>query len=565
MPAKDSFLSASDFGYGFVVATTERSINATILNFLATLQQPPATICFVLDDADRCVPMDLETFKLRSRGTNPFELGTALAPNSPDFRNLMDARFFMGFSARPGVPPISAMTKTPYAFQLDTKGGAHAVLSLLCSELLAVVLEGDRGRVPELRRVNQMIDQPWIFTCRADLRLSPVSRSQYDSLPPDVRTRIANLSGQRFRVQQLHLDLANAMHLPAPEIPGLDRDTRPYEVIQQYFVEAYCAQLQKHGSPLLGCAVVAEDLSSSRLAMTDMDFQVSLCQSSASLSTLDYLCSTDGARMPPPARFQWDWIDSATTKDHDGVISINRNILAGYLQDQFRAYVETVCVQPDVRVWQTQEGVFYQYNFARSQSPTVTNSSSDPATVLEYSWTSARAYDEAGIGGAFGALELKSVFNMTVQFRGTQIIVEQNLLVWLYAKTMYRSHSANVYDTTITDVFDIGIDGNGKLEARPAQPKVVDNTKKLETDPFRDFWDSRDDLMETLSRFTANFVSQSQLHLPLASPQDCIFPGGNTFKCSEVKFSDHQDLTALITYTDPAKVYPTVAVSASSW
>lgn len=366
-------------------------------------------------------------------------------------------------------------------------------------------------------------------------------------------------------MQQLHLDLANVMHLPAPEIPGLDKDTRPYEVIQQYFVEAYCAQIQKHGSPLLGCAVMAEDASSSRFATTDMDLQISPCQRPASLSTVDYLCSTGGVRLPRPARFQWDWIDSATTKDHDGVISINRSIVAGYLQDQLRPYVETVCVQPDVRISQAQDGISYQCSFAGGQSPTVTNSSSNTATILGYSWNSARASDEAGIGGALGALELKSAFNMTVQFNGTRIVVEQNLVVWLYVRNPYRRHSANVYNTTITDVFDIGADGNGLLEARPAQPKVVDNTKRVETDPFQDFWSSRDDVMETLARFTANFASQSRLPLPFASLQGCIFPGGNTFKCSEVRFSDHQDLTALITYTDPDKAYPTVPAWASSW
>ena len=47
MPATSPNLACSKYGYDFVVATTQASINSTMLNFLASRQEPTVNVCFV--------------------------------------------------------------------------------------------------------------------------------------------------------------------------------------------------------------------------------------------------------------------------------------------------------------------------------------------------------------------------------------------------------------------------------------------------------------------------------------------------------------------------------------
>jgi hypothetical protein len=51
MTAAQSYLSNSKYGYDFVVATTQASINATMKAFLAQLKAPVVNICFVANEA----------------------------------------------------------------------------------------------------------------------------------------------------------------------------------------------------------------------------------------------------------------------------------------------------------------------------------------------------------------------------------------------------------------------------------------------------------------------------------------------------------------------------------
>jgi len=53
MSATQSYLSSPRYGYDFVVATTQTSINATIKEFLSKGTEPEVLVCYVAAVADR--------------------------------------------------------------------------------------------------------------------------------------------------------------------------------------------------------------------------------------------------------------------------------------------------------------------------------------------------------------------------------------------------------------------------------------------------------------------------------------------------------------------------------
>ena len=69
MSASQSNLSASRYGYDFVVATTQASINATVKLSLSGLTEPVVTVCYVANSAGQPVEVDYEQLVKSAQGT----------------------------------------------------------------------------------------------------------------------------------------------------------------------------------------------------------------------------------------------------------------------------------------------------------------------------------------------------------------------------------------------------------------------------------------------------------------------------------------------------------------
>ena len=63
MSSNASDISGTKFGYDFVVATTQASINATMLNFFSTRKEPTVVVCFVADSKGNPVIIDYDLLK----------------------------------------------------------------------------------------------------------------------------------------------------------------------------------------------------------------------------------------------------------------------------------------------------------------------------------------------------------------------------------------------------------------------------------------------------------------------------------------------------------------------
>jgi len=81
MSASQSNLSAAQYGYDFVVATTQGSINSTMKWFLSDLTEPVVTVCYLDGESGAEVIAYDELLKL-TNGYDPFEVPAGADPNS---------------------------------------------------------------------------------------------------------------------------------------------------------------------------------------------------------------------------------------------------------------------------------------------------------------------------------------------------------------------------------------------------------------------------------------------------------------------------------------------------
>lgn len=563
MPASQSNLSAPRYGYDFVVATTQASINATMKQFLSGLTEPVVAVCYVADTKGNPVPIAYDQLIKQTDGADPFSVPDDADPTTnEDLKRLLAARFMMGFKAQIGLPPGVPAARVPDLVELGSDTSA-VTFNLLCSQFQVVELDPGGGySSPSWMNLSQPAGDPWTFTSKVDLRLSTTDQSAYSKLPPDVQEKIKNLGSEAFSVQQLLFDLDNAALETVPTISGVKPGTKLYSVLQQSFLGAYFTQLQSGGQPVLGCTIKQQGQLLPTLALTDLNLEVcpylgangqpvsNPTPDQQDLATLNYLCAADRNLLPPAVTFGWNWIDPSEVADYDGVIAINRSAMVNYFKTQLQQYVTNNCFLPYVRVYMDGLNVMYSWNLTRGQAPTVTT----PATgtqVLVFDF-SADAEDCAGLNCDMGKMELKPSFRLTVDFSGNTITVVQHLVIYLYVRSLATSGDGNIVDLTITDTYTLAIDQKGQLVVGAFNSQPQDNSQNPSTNDFLNFWTNLNEIINSVKNWTRAFAPTNFTDIPVSIVQDYVFPGGRTFVFKSVAFSDYGDLASHITYADPS-------------
>jgi hypothetical protein len=564
MSASQSNLSASRYGYDFVVATTQGSINAAMKEYLAGLTEPVTTICFVADNQGNPVEIDYATLVTNAKGSDPFAVPNGADPaTNADLQNLLGARFMMGFQVQLGLPDGYAPVAVPDIVALGADTSA-VVFHHLCSEFKVVELEPGSGYAPSSWiNLSQPSGDAWIFTSNVDLRLSTTDQSAYSQLPPDVQQQIKNLGGSAFSVQQLLFDLDNAGLSTVPDFgTNVPPGSKLYMALEQGFIGAYFTAMKKNGQPYLGCTIRHDDAPLSTLTLTDFNLEVSPPlgdngqpianpdNGQEDLATLDYLCAANGDVLPPAVAFAWNWVDPSEATDYDGVVAINRASFTNYFKSQLQSYVESNCFLASVRVWMSgflDATTNYSWNLTPGQVPTVTT----PATgteVLTFHYQSS-AEDGAGLNDDMGKMQLSSTFDLSVSFSGNTITIVQHLVVYLWVRSLQTSAGGNVVDRTLTDTYTLAVDSNGQLTATEQSAPLVDNSQNPSTNDFLNFFTDLNDIISDVENWVRGFTSTSLEDMPLSVVQDYVFPGGKTFAYKSVGFSDYGDLASHITYT----------------
>ena len=563
-----SNISAPQYGYDFVVATTQASINTTMKKFLSTLSEPLVTMCYVADDSGNPFYKDFDELLKATNGIDPFTVPANISPTSNDINMLTQARFMGGFRAKLGLPNMTDPSKLPDIVTLGVDT-ASVTFNMLCSDFTAVQLTPGGGWVskPTWFTQSQQPNSPWVFSSKVDLRQSKLDQGAYSHLPAAVQAKIHNMGATAFSVQQLLFDLSNASLQTMPTISGVTPGSTIQHVLQQYFLEVYFAQMQKDAQPLLNASIVVQNAPPSTMTLTDFNIEVcpylgptgvplmnTATTSPQQLSTLNYVCAADHHGLPPTVKFNWNWVNDL---NYQGVVAINRNTLANYFRQQLAPYVGSNCFKPSVRVYMggtANATCNYSYTLTGGQVAPLTA----PATgsrVLSYDYQ-ASADDSAGINGDMGELKITNHYTMTVDFIGTQIIVTQHQIVYVYVRRLASSSNGNIYDRSITDTYNISVNAAGQLVTNPTSNKTSAD-QNISINAFESIWTGFNTLASDIKKYIDNFVGTTFHDIPIATVQNYVFPGGNTFTYSNAAFSSNQDLVSFIQYVDPAKATTT--------
>lgn len=227
-------------------------------------------------------------------------------------------------------------------------------------------------------------------------------------------------------------------------------------------------------------------------------------------------------------------------------LTLNRQILARYLQNQLQDYVEQNCYAARVRVWQSglgNQNCDWTWTMTPRQVPMVSFPGTG-STVLSFAYQS-YGHDLAGPGGELGQMMLSPAYICNVQFVENAIVVTQHLLIYLRTQSLQGAAVGNVVDMIRTDTFTLAVDGGGRLGVMPMS-NLMDYSNMRPESGFLDSFAEAGKLISDMDSWVENFRSPHLLELPQFLAQQYGSSGGPDCPFLDVVFASNQDLVAHI-------------------
>jgi hypothetical protein len=599
MSATQSNLSSGHYGYDMVIATSQASINASLMQFympsidnkllpiinrlpirLSVNTPPMITVYYGLNDAGDHYQMDEATVLSQTNNTDPFTVpawdGSSPMPNDVANLNNPDSYFAFGFRAQLGLPNIN-LSSLPNLISLNPDGQS-VTYNMMCANFQIVQCTfGKKGMVSYLN-CSQAPNAPWFFTSSVPL----AKLNDAANLPPAVQNQINQLSGA-FSVQKLLLDVDNANLESAPAISGVTSGSSLYDALTKDFLGEYFASLKTNGQDVLNYTITIPGNDASTLKITDTAMYADAftdsngnpvsnpTQDEQNLSTLNYLCSTAGKSLPTPARFTWNWLDNDTDlSQYDGIIAVNRDTFVNYFETLLTPFIANNCYLSHVTVAGVKPD--YSWSLTSGQTPNIfkigstanvagngvnavatevegiATGTSSAGTVLTYQYSSTSS-DRAGLDGDIGKMTLTTNMLATVIFSGNSVIITQHLVIYAYINHLSDGAGGNVIDKVIIDVYDISVE-NGQLvfTKDTGRSQVADNSQSPSVNGFLNFFNNVNNLIADIKNWMEAFVPTNFTDIPVSAIQNFVFPGGNTFSFTNAAFSDNLDLITYIKY-----------------
>ncbi|KIJ50139.1 hypothetical protein M422DRAFT_777184 [Sphaerobolus stellatus SS14] len=557
--------------YDFVVAVTQDSINANLSLFVSEGLAGSATeFIYAYDISNNLVPIALNDFLAQSNNVNPFNVpnGTLLTDSS--IRALSNAGFSFGIQAQIGIPRVSPNVTLPGWVDLSGDKSSQVTFNMMCSTFqVCEMTYGPRGAIA-WTNYSQTPSQPAIFQAAVNLDFTsaPVDTNSavYTNLPNNVKQMIMNVGAGAFSLQQLLFDLTTPGLITTFDLPGFDTSSDTYTMIKAKFLSFYFDQMKAAGTPLLGVSVANNSAAPWSLQSTSINFEVdaylnsdgttSTDEKTLGLATLNYLCLTGGKPQPPPDHFTWNWIAQPEEGSFDGVVSINRDSLVAYFQNELLPYVTPNCFNIHVTVTvDSNNNITYSYPMTAGQTPTITlnKGGSDGVTALSFDWSSPSQFssDQAGLNGDLGKMTVTQRYHMGVQFIGTTIVITQTQVVWMSISKNLTTDSGNIIDRKKVDTFTFGVTGQGQLTA-VLTTADTNNDANPSSNAFVNWFIDINSIISQVESYVRTLVSYTMTDIPLSIVQNFVLPGGKPFLFSNVAFATPSlDLVAKIKYVDP--------------
>ncbi|MBL8175810.1 MAG: hypothetical protein JNK48_14135 [Bryobacterales bacterium] len=547
MGISQSNLASSGFDY--VVAVTQDSINSSLMEYLYG-GLPEVVLCYIYDSNNNPTPTGYTQFVASANNTDPFSVPDGTPSTDPRIQNLNNAAFAFAIKAKLGLPPGIPPSKLPPIVQLQP-GQSNVIYTLLFAEFIATeLIFGPRGSVTWFNQA-QPSGTSWSFSGAVNLNLQSTS---FTNLPAAIQQQIMQIgSAEMFSVQQLYYYLNSSNLEQGFQFNNLPSNSQLNAFMTSDFVNTYWKALG--GSEVLGYgATQTSGVATGSLAVTNLNFFTPNASGNEGAPlTLNYLCATGGASLPPTtqANFGWNWIEPGEVAQYDGVAALNRTAFAAYLSGALAQYAATNCYSPYVHVYLSGAIPKYDWSMTDGQSPAVSIPTSG-STLLNLTYTSAQAKDQAGADGDLGRMELSSSYTLTVSASGTQMTIVQHLVIYCYVRHLATSASGNVVDKQITDVYSFGVNDNGQLTVSAPSSSTVDNSKVPKGNGFLNFWAGVDKITKDVATWAQSLVTTNLQDAPVDIARSFVFPGGAPFSFADVSFSGGQDLVSHIVYVSTA-------------
>jgi hypothetical protein len=460
------------------------------------------------------------------------------------------------------------------------RNGANVTYNMICSEVKIRELRFT-ARKTHWTAIDQPADDIWGFKASVDLRFEVGGAGAINALPPDIQEKIRNTGGDAFSIQQLLFDLDNAglQGSPAVTVNGKTKeqsDNLSPEAATYFdhtFLSLYYGQMQKEGQPLLHVAVTThnEEISDFRASKINLhinplvnDSGVPLENTTTSqqqLTTLNYVATCFGRQDLPksPSTFAWNWVTENEATQWHGVMAINRKSFSTWLKDQLWGQAKSSCWDFHVRTPVENLQMVIHLEWENKKEPTHTyHDTGDKLFDIDYKQQKGHNLDGAGaqdISGHYGLgyCEITPEYHCTVSVSGNIITIVQHVWVDVWIIKGTTPSQGHYLDRRREDQYILKANATGglKVELKNISEKNEDNNPQAGW--FTNAFTNLNSTTEWVKGVLGEHVAPELTKFPLSIAQDFHFPGGKVFAFKNVEFSDHQDLTATITYVEAHK------------
>ncbi|GFN17260.1 hypothetical protein AtubIFM55763_004296 [Aspergillus tubingensis] len=565
-PASASYLSdTSKYGYDFVVSTTQASINSGLLEYLDSDSLPEMYICYHADaNANIVGEISLDDVKEQS-GYSPFDIPDGTDYDDPRITALTTkAKFIVGIRMKLGLPPDilpKDLPKPVVEFGSSINDITFHMFLRECDVIQNSPASGFGG-AGQWQVWSQPRDEAWYVETEVSLVQKELDKSldtpylnENPAIQQQLRDQLENLSGTTFSLSQLLFDLATAKAKTVPSFGGVGEKAQT--VLNESYIKFYADDTA--GIPLVAVTATAEPADGGSLTVTSLERQLTLNDSDSRVSTLVFLCATDGHTQPATMPFTWNWVAPADVDSESGVMAINRNTFAEYLKDHLMEMVRPACMSVDKltvnALWNGVNPEFY-YNCSivagySPQTATVFTDASDSKAIhLEFS---SEKLDSAHLALYYSKLWVKSNYTCDVSFEGTNTIhIVQRAVIWAEVLVDSSGTDGNIADYTLEETYSLSVDQAGNLQLVPESSKQTNNSVDPSVNGFIDYFTSINEVFDKLEDTFSGFAADELQQVSFKPMRNFVFPGAQVFTFHQPRFSNYGDLLCDITYVKPS-------------
>ncbi|KAL1954205.1 hypothetical protein VTO42DRAFT_1523 [Malbranchea cinnamomea] len=478
--SKSSYLSSVKYGYDFVVATTEASINSNLRQFLTEESQPVQYICFLADPqtGNPSTQISLEELLVRINGVNPFEIPANTPDDDQRIGVLTEAFFVVRIKIQMGLlPPPPPRVPPKDLPPVVTLGGSatNVLFNLLCS---------DACRHSRLASI-------W-FRRYKDKGLNTPYLNNHPDIQAQLRDALQNFSGTAFSLKQLLFDMDSAVLQTTPTFHGIPPGSNADTILQKSFVSIYAKHAKDHGLATRKCVSPLRD-------NNGVITNPTAAQRAA--TTLDYLCAVNNHRLPGPAVFDWNWVLPSDAGSTSGIIAINRNALTKFFRDQLIPLATPACIE---------------------------TTCSTPAALSLILNIPALGMTEQRQGLPTLKWRSKPIYTCDVTFEGDTITITQHLLIYIHVRWDNTQDDFNAYDITCVDKYGISVDQYGGLKLSDAGNQNCDLVEGVDVSAITNFFTGMGDLFNDIKDAVRNFASTEFKDFGVNTIQNFVFPGAQS-------------------------------------